>query len=77
MSEQNVQTTTFYRWNGDACRVHEDKDGTLTADVYRAGRGTLPVSATDILYGSVEISEKQYKELVREEIAISKKMLEE
>lgn len=73
MSEATKIITNFYRWEGDACRVHEDEQGNLSADVYRAGRGVLPVNATNVLYGSVEISEKQYKELVQQKIALRRK----
>lgn len=74
MSESALQSTSYYRWEGDACRVHEDEHGNLTADIYRSGRGIFPVNATDVLYGSVEISEKQYKELVQQKIAFRQKI---
>jgi|CXWL01.1.fsa_nt_gi L-rhamnose isomerase len=70
---QNKVSISYYNWEGDACRVHEDAKGNLTADIYRAGKGTLPVSPTDVMFNSREIGEDEYKELVLEEIAISKK----
>lgn len=74
MSTPSKQLTTdYYRWDGGACRVHKDEIGSLTADIYRAGHGILPVDATDVMYGGVKISESQYKELVRQEIALGKK----
>lgn len=56
--------TTFHDWESDACRVHEDGQGNITADIYRAGRGTVKVSAGDVLWNGMQISEAEYNRLV-------------
>jgi hypothetical protein len=72
MAKSSDIMTSFYDWEGDACRLHEHANGDLTADIYRAGRGTLPISPTDLQFHASEINETRYKELVQEEIALSK-----
>jgi len=66
-------TITFYNWNGYACRIHETKQGSRTADLYRGGVGLVEVCPTDVWWESKQISKKHYQELVREEIALYKK----
>lgn len=57
--------TRYFNWEGDACRVMEDMTtGDRSADIYRAGHGHLEVDVTDVLYGAVEIGEKEFKSLV-------------
>lgn len=62
----------YYNWEGDACRVHTHADGSITADIYRGGKGVLPVDVSDVIFSAGEISEAMYKQLVREEIALRK-----
>lgn len=73
MSKKSKPSIRYYSWEGDACRVHEDEMGDMTADIYRAGVGTLPVKPYDVIDNSRQISEKEYKEIVREEIEYHKK----
>lgn len=68
MSDTKIIATKFYEWEGDACRVHEDEIGNLTADIYRGGVGFIPMPASDVIWKSKSISEQQYKKLVTEEI---------
>lgn len=72
MSKEQKQNISYYRWEDGACRLIEDENGRITADTYRAGRGNVPISEADILYNGVSISEEEYKQLVLEEIALSK-----
>jgi hypothetical protein len=65
--------TSFYNWEGDACRLHEHADGQETADLYRGGKGLLPINPSDIHFCATEISEATYQELVLEEIARRKR----
>lgn len=73
MSNTSEVSISYYSWEGDACRLHEHPNGDMTADIYRAGEGVLPINVTDILFGAKRISEEAYKELVLEEIALSKR----
>ncbi len=66
-------TVRFYNWEGDAGRIHTHVDGTMKADLYRGGKGVIPIDATDLLFDGKEISEDMYKELVLEEIALRKR----
>ena len=59
--------TTFYEWEGDACRLHVQTNGAMTADIYRGGKGILPISIMEIFFCSAQISEARYKKLVKEE----------
>jgi hypothetical protein len=72
MSTSDKPSIDFFRWEGDACRLLTHSDGSQTADIYRGGRGILPIETTDLLSCAVQISEEMYKELVLEEIALSK-----
>ncbi len=72
MAKTHEPNISYYRWEGDACRLIEDENGRITADIYRAGRGHLPISESDILFNGVIINEEEYKELVLEEIALKK-----
>ena len=60
----------YFAWEGDACRLHELDNGDQSADIYRAGKGLLPISPTDLLFKATEISHAHYQELVDEEIAL-------
>jgi hypothetical protein len=66
-----TRRTRYFNWEGDACRLHEQKDGSQTADIYRAGRGILPISPADLFFCASEIGYGRYKELVEEEDALS------
>jgi hypothetical protein len=68
-----IKSINYYSWEGDACRVIEDVSGNITADIYRGGKGLLSVNPTDVTFNGSKINELQYKELVREEIALSRK----
>lgn len=70
---QDSQNIRFFRWDGDACRVYLGENGEILADLYRAGKGNVPISETDLWWNGVEISEAMYKELVLEEIRIAQK----
>ncbi len=70
---QNKVSISYYRWEGDPCRMLEDEAGNITADIYRAGRGNVPINETDLMFYGIKISEKEYKDLVLEEIALNKK----
>ncbi len=56
--------TTFHDWESDACRIHDDGRGNLTADIYRPGRGIVPVAVVDVEWGGCRISEPAYMRLV-------------
>jgi hypothetical protein len=64
-------TTRYYRWEGDACRIHTDADGNETADTYRAD-GYCSLSPTDVQWNGVQIGLAEYQELVDEEDALHK-----
>ncbi len=60
-------STRYYNWEDDACRVHVDETGSETADIYRAGRGLIRTSPTDVTFKGFQISRAAYDRLVREE----------
>jgi hypothetical protein len=60
-------STRYYRWEGDACRIHVDEYGTETADIYRAGKGMLRINPVDVQFGAVQVGRADYDELVLEE----------
>lgn len=68
-NQRHLETpgTTYHSWDGDACRLHIDKNGDMTADLFRGGKGILPISPVDILWGAHEISERHFKVLVKDE----------
>jgi hypothetical protein len=70
--EKREPSTRYYRWEGDACRIHVDADGDETADTYRAGNVYLPLSAADVVQNGVEIGRAAFQELVNEEEALQK-----
>ncbi len=72
MAKQDKVSISYYRWEGDPCRMLEDEAGNITADIYRAGRGNVPINETDLMFYGIKISEKEYKDLVLEEIALNK-----
>jgi len=72
MTKKSKPSIRYYSWEGDACRVHEDEMGKLTADIYRSGKGHLPVSANEVMFSSRKISESEYKEIVLEEIELNR-----
>lgn len=59
--------TRYFRWEGDACRMHTDGTGKETADLYRGGKGFVPISAGDLLFSAVAIGEAEYLTLVEQE----------
>jgi len=73
MTESPEAAITYFSWEGDACRLLEYPNGDTTADLYRGGKGLLPIQVSDVLFGAKEITEEAYKELVLEEIALSKR----
>jgi hypothetical protein len=56
--------TSFHDWEDDACRIHHDERGNVTADLYRPGRGHIPVSPGDVVWCGMQISEAAYNQLV-------------
>jgi hypothetical protein len=59
--------TLYFRWDGDACRLHKHQNGRETADLYRGGGvGYVPISSAEWGWG-VAVSEQQYQRLVMEE----------
>lgn len=68
-----IKSISYYSWEGDACRVVENENGNITADIYRGGKGLLSVNPTDVMFNGSKINEIQYKELVREEIALRRR----
>ena len=69
MTEPSETYVLYYNWEGDACRLVQHPDGSMSADLYRGGKGLLPIDIADVLFGAKRISEDMYKELVLEEIA--------
>lgn len=66
-------TTYYYRWEGDACRLHIHPNGNYTADIYRAKHGILEINhPSDLFYRAVRISQSMYEELVAEEESLSR-----
>ena len=63
----------YFIWDGDACRLYCHANGDLTADIYRAGKGALPIQAVELLTEAREISEQRYRDLVQEEIMLGRK----
>ncbi len=59
--------TSFYSWEGDACRVHEDSMGNLTAEIYHKGRGFVPVKPYNVIDNSPQISEEQFYEIIKDD----------
>jgi hypothetical protein len=70
--EKREPSTRYYRWEGDACRIHTDADGNETADTYRAGNVYFPLSAADVVKNGVEIGRAAFQDLVDEEEALRK-----
>ena len=62
--------TSYYAWEGDACRLHEKKNGDQCADIYRGGKGLLPINPADLLFCAKEIGPAEYRGLVDEEKAL-------
>lgn len=73
MAKKLKPSIRYYSWEGDACRVHENEIGDMNADIYHAGRGTVPVKPYDVIDNSRQISEAEYKEIVLEDIEYYKK----
>lgn len=63
--QKRVPSTRYYRWDGKACRVHEDERCDLTADIYRAGNAYVPISPTDVIDGAVQIGQAEYERLTK------------
>jgi hypothetical protein len=61
--------TRYYEWEGDACRLHQKQNGDEFADIYRGGRGLLPIDPTDLSFKAKQIGRASYQKLVREEKA--------
>lgn len=72
MKKEQKQNIRYFDWDGYACRLIKDEQGDTVADIYRAGRGHLPIRESDVMFNGVSISEEQYKELVLDEIALHK-----
>jgi len=67
MGSSESKSVRYFCWEGDACRIHADLSGGWTGDLYRGGKGHLPVSPVGILFGAREIGRDEYDELVGEE----------
>lgn len=76
MTEADEAWVRFFNWEGDACRLHLHANGAMTADLYRAGKGVVPILISDVLDGAREINEEDYKDLVQEEIALHRRRKE-
>jgi hypothetical protein len=63
---------TYYSWEGDACRIHDEDEYWRKADLYRGGVGLIKINASDVLWKSKPIGKREYQLLVREEIALYK-----
>jgi hypothetical protein len=70
MSDSPIIRTEFYNLNGDPCRLDRHENGDQTADIYRAGRGILPINPNDLFHSAKEIDSDSYQDLVREKIAL-------
>ncbi len=70
MAKSPEVITRFFSWEGDACRLHKEASGVLTADLYRGGMGIVPINPSDILFGAKEVSKEAYEALVQEESAL-------
>jgi hypothetical protein len=57
-------STRYYQWNGVPCRVHRSKSGRVTADMYYAEFGHVPVKAKPVEEGSFLIGREEYEGLV-------------
>jgi hypothetical protein len=66
-----IVETLYFRWDGDACRLHKHQNGRETADLYRGGLGLVPINSVEWEWG-VPISFEQYQDLVEEEIEVRK-----
>ena len=65
LSKKREPSTRYFRWEGDACRVHAHENGDLTADIYRAGIGFLEVCASDVLDSSAQIGREEYEQIIK------------
>lgn len=57
----------YYEWNGVPCRIHCSESGDVTADMYYAEFGHVPVEPKPIEDGSFVISRDRYDEFVEVE----------
>jgi hypothetical protein len=73
MTESSDAYIVYCSWEGTPCRLLQHKDGSMTADIYRGGKGLVEIDAGDLLFGAKEISEATYKELVLGAIAREKR----
>jgi hypothetical protein len=62
--------TSYYSWEGDPCRLHETTTGDTTADVYRGGKGIVPIDSHELVWKAKRIGHADYQELVSEEKAL-------
>lgn len=69
MKKRKEIVTSYYRWEGSACRIHLHPNGDLTADVYNAGQELHETSPTDVHLKAVQIGKHEYDEIVAEEEA--------
>ena len=68
-----MNRTAYYEWEGDACRIHTTRKGQLTADIYRAGRGIVPVAVVDVEWDGFRVSEPAYMRLIALDDALKNK----
>jgi len=59
--------TTYYDWDGAACRLHRHDNGNVTADVFRGGKGLIAMSAATIEWEGAPISAATYHTMVERE----------
>lgn len=69
IAESLIIRTRYFSWVGDACRLHEHKNGSVTADLYRGFKGIVPISPADLLRGATEVGPLTYQELRDKESA--------
>jgi hypothetical protein len=56
--------TRYYEWNGVPCRVHSGESGDVTADMFYAEFGHVPIDPKLIEGGTFVISRDRYDEFV-------------
>lgn len=65
MSPQGI-VTEYFEWEDLPCRVLQDKQGALSAEIYVPGVGFQPTSTVTVMMQGYKISERRFKQLVIE-----------
>jgi hypothetical protein len=66
--KESVTETRYYEWDGAPCRVHRNASGQLTADIYYAKFGHVPLRDPEAIENeSLQISRERYDEFVEVE----------